>query len=99
MHTIKDVKAKFPEAYSCGGELIARIDNENVVLASLGAGSFNLTAKGLELMGAEPVVEAPKEVKEPKAPKAPKAKKPEPVKEPEVQPTTGADELADILGE
>lgn len=94
MHTLKDVKAKFPEAYSCGGELIARIDNENVVLASLGNGSFNLTAKGLELMGAE-VAEAPA----PKAPKAPKAaKEPKAPKEPEVT-AEGKDSLDDILAQ
>lgn len=96
MHTLKDVKAKFPEAYSCGGELLARINNENVALATLGNGSFNLTTKGLELMGAE-VVEAaaPKAPKEPKAPKAAKAPK-----EPEAPPAEAKDEtLDDILGE
>ena len=96
MHPLKDVKAKCPEAYSCGGELVARINNENVVLASLGNGSFNLTAKGLELMGASEVTmtaEVKAEVRKPRTPKAPK---PEPV---EKEPVVEADSLDDILGE
>ena len=96
MHTLKDVKAKFPKAYSCGGELLARINNENVALATLGNGSFNLTAKGLELMGTEVVeASAPKAPKEPKAPKATKVPKAAPVEEPPAE----LDSLDDILGE
>jgi hypothetical protein len=51
MYTIQDIKGKFPDAHSVGGELVARIDNKNVVLADLGHGSINLTKKGQELMG------------------------------------------------
>lgn len=80
MHTLNDVKAKFPQAYSCGGELIARIDNDNVVLASFGNGSFNLTSKGIELMSSNEVVET-KEPKVPKTPRVPKVTKPDPVAE------------------
>lgn len=98
MHTLKDVKAKFPEAYSCGGELIARINNENVALATLGNGSFNLTSKGIELMGIEEIeITAPKEPKAPKVSKAtkePKAPKVQPEEPPVVEET-----LEDILGE
>lgn len=97
MHTLKDVKAKFPEAYSCGGELVARINNENVVLASLGNGSFNLTTKGFELMGASEVTltaEVKAEVRTPKAPKVAKAPKPAPAEAPPAN-----DTLDDILGE
>ena len=92
MHTLKDVKAKFPNASSCGGELMVRINNENVVLATLGNGSFNLTSKGLELMGTEEVVEI-KEPKAPKAPKAPKTPKAAPIVEQPVIEDTVLDEI------
>lgn len=89
MNTIKDVKAKFPKAYSCCGELIATIDGNPVVLADLGNGGFTLTKEGQRLMGAVPANEAPKAPKEPKTTKSAKAKPepaqvaPDPVQEPE----------------
>lgn len=96
MHTYQDLKAKFPGCYSVGADVIARVDNQNVVVAELANGSFNLTKKGQELMGAEPAGD----VKEPKAPnprKGSKAPKPEPeapsVEEPE------SPSLDDILAE
>lgn len=91
MYTYEDLKAKFPGCYSVGADVITRIGSDNLVVAELGNGSFNLTKKGQELMGTD---EAP--VKEPKAPnprKGSKVPKPEPVDEP----TT--DTLDTILGE
>lgn len=56
MNTIEDVLARFPDADSVGGELVVRIDNETIVLADLGNGSFNLTPIGLELVTSTPVL-------------------------------------------
>jgi len=96
MHTYQDLKAKFPGCYSVGADVIARIGNENVVVAELGNGSFNLTKKGQELMDTDAAVE----VKEPKAQnprKGSKAPKPAPaVEEP---PVVETDSLDDILAE
>lgn len=55
MSTLKEVKAKFPDAYSCGGELMLTVNGRGVVLASMTANSFTLTEKGRELF--EEVVE------------------------------------------
>lgn len=89
MFTIQEIKAKFPEAHSVGGELVVRIGNETVVLAGLGNNSLNLTKKGQELMG-EPQVKMTAEVKaEVRKPKAKKAETP-PVEN---------DSLDDILAE
>ena len=99
MYTYQDLKAKFPGCYSVGADVIARVDNQNVVVAELANGSFNLTKKGQELMGAEPAGD----VKEPKAPKAPnprkgsKTPKPEPEAPPVEEPESIS--LDDILAE
>jgi len=60
MFTYEALKARFPHCYSVAGDVIARIDNANVVLATLGNGSFNLTQRGQELMGAADATETPR---------------------------------------
>ena len=97
MYTYQDLKAKFPGCYSVGGDVIARVENQNVVVAELANGSFNLTKKGQELMGAPEVkvtAEVKAEVRQPKA-RTPKAPKPEPVEAPPVEDV----DLDNILGE
>lgn len=95
MYTYQDLKAKFPGCYSVGGDVIARVENQNVTVAELGNGSFNLTKKGQELMGEPKVkvtatVEAEVITHESK-PRGRKPKVVDPVQEP--------DTLDTILGE
>lgn len=56
----EDIKAKFPGASSVGGEIVARVDGEMVVVANYANGGFSLTQRG-------------ENAPEQKAPKAPKA--------------------------
>ncbi len=42
----EDIKAKFPDASSVGGEIVARLNGESVVVATYANGSFSLTKKG-----------------------------------------------------
>ena len=89
MHTLADVKKRFPDAYSCGGEFIVYRNGKHIVLASFGNGGFSLTRQGQELMGVdEEVIEDVKV--EPKPAKKPKEKKQEVV--PDVN-------LDDLIGE
>ena len=60
----EDIKAKFPGASSVGGEIIARVDGEMVVVANYVNGGFSLTPHG----------ENAPEQKAPKVPKAPRNK-------------------------
>ena len=101
MHTYQDLKAKFPGCYSVGAEVIARIDNENVVVAELGNGSFNLTKKGQELMGAPQVkvtAEVKAEVIKPAEPKT-RGQKTKAKVAPAETPPEVTDSLDDILAE
>lgn len=99
MYTYQDLKAKFPGCYSVGADVITRIGSDNVVVAELGNGSFNLTKKGQELMSAEGSNEAApvKEAKAPNPRKGSKAPKAAPAEAPPVQPESIS--LDDILAE
>lgn len=67
----EDIKAKFPDASSVGGEIVARVNGESVVVANFVNGSFSLTKRG-------------EETPEQKAPKAPKVPRNKTIKEPTV---------------
>lgn len=44
----EDIKAKFPDASSVGGEIVARVNGEPVVVGTYVNGSFSLTKKAEE---------------------------------------------------
>lgn len=56
----EDIKAKFPDASSVGGEIVARVNGESVVVGTYANGSFSLTKKGED---------TPTEEKAPKSPR------------------------------
>lgn len=79
----EDIKAKFPGASAVGGEIIARVGHEAVVVATYSNGSFSLTKNGEDA----PAVEVKPTKADKKAAKGAKVKAaevPEAPKEPEV---------------
>lgn len=65
---VDDVRKRFPQAYPCGGDLMAHVDGKNVVLGTFANGGFNLTPLGQKMMDeqAQPVEEVEPEVPAPK---------------------------------